>query len=104
MSIFLILQGAAKQRRKILVGHFYNIFGKKTSVIKATINFGILLLAAAISSNSQNSRKFDFGSGNVSPRYQQVIASDTYSPEKGFGFEPGATIQCFDRGGRDPLR
>jgi len=47
---------------------------------------------------------FDFGPGKVAPGYTQVLQTTTYSKELGYGFEPGATISCVDRGGRDALR
>ena len=43
--------------------------------------------------------KLDFGPGKVASGYQQVLADMVYSRERGYGFEPGATINCFDRGG-----
>jgi lysophospholipase L1-like esterase len=48
--------------------------------------------------------KFDFGPGKVAPGYTQVLQTTTYSKELGYGFEPGATVSCVDRGGRDALR
>ena len=41
--------------------------------------------------------KFDFGAGNRSKGYVPVTADDVYQREKGFGFEPGASVSCFDR-------
>ncbi|HEX8138085.1 MAG TPA: rhamnogalacturonan acetylesterase [Pyrinomonadaceae bacterium] len=48
--------------------------------------------------------RFDFGPGSVAPGYRQVVATTLYSRELGYGFEPGAAVQCLDRGGRDRLR
>jgi lysophospholipase L1-like esterase len=48
--------------------------------------------------------KFDFGNGSAAQGYTQVLATDVYSQEKGYGFETGAQIQCLDRGGKDTLR
>lgn len=48
--------------------------------------------------------KFDFGPGKVAPGYKQVLASSLYNREQGYGFEPGATVICVDRGGNDALR
>ncbi|HEX8142419.1 MAG TPA: rhamnogalacturonan acetylesterase [Pyrinomonadaceae bacterium] len=50
------------------------------------------------------SLKFDFGAGRVAPGYRQVLATTLYSKETGYGFEPGSTLQCPDRGGRNALR
>jgi lysophospholipase L1-like esterase len=47
--------------------------------------------------------KFDFGPGKIAAGYTQVLASTVYSKELGYGFEPGASISCLDRGGRDAL-
>ncbi|HXM35936.1 MAG TPA: rhamnogalacturonan acetylesterase [Pyrinomonadaceae bacterium] len=48
--------------------------------------------------------KFDFGPGKVAPGYTQVMPANVYTKETGFGFEPGATIVCQDRGTKDALR
>ena len=48
--------------------------------------------------------KFDFGPGKVAPGYTQILGNTLYSKELGYGFEPGASISCFDRGGKDALR
>ncbi|HEV2764887.1 MAG TPA: rhamnogalacturonan acetylesterase, partial [Pyrinomonadaceae bacterium] len=47
--------------------------------------------------------KFDFGPGRVKPGFVQVLTSHVYTKELGYGFEPGADVECLDRGG-DPLR
>jgi lysophospholipase L1-like esterase len=48
--------------------------------------------------------KFQFGSGKVETGYTQVSPTDLYSKERGWGFEPGPTIQAINRGGDDALR
>src|SRR5947209_9130463 len=48
--------------------------------------------------------KFDFGPGKVARGYTQVLPTTVYSKELGYGFEPGASVECLDRGGRDALR
>ena len=53
---------------------------------------------------STSSYKFDFGSGKVAPGYTPVTSTNVYTKETGFGFEPGATIVCQDRHGKDALR
>lgn len=45
--------------------------------------------------------KFDFGPGKVRRGYTQVLATSVYTKEQGYGFEPGADVTCFDRGGDD---
>src|ERR1041384_3439973 len=59
---------------------------------------------AAQAQTKQKSWKFDFGPGKVARGYTQVLATTIYSKEQGYGFEPGATVQCIDRGGHDQLR
>jgi lysophospholipase L1-like esterase len=61
-------------------------------------------VGAAAVTQPKTSFKFDFGPGLVAPGYLQVLAPTIYSSERGYGFEPGATITCVDRGGKDPLR
>jgi lysophospholipase L1-like esterase len=53
---------------------------------------------------SATSFKFDFGSGKVAPGYTQVLETNTYTRELGYGFEPGSTVRCLDRKGKDALR
>ena len=45
--------------------------------------------------------KFDFGPGPVAPGYTQVMADMVFTPERGFGFEPGATLNGIDHAGPD---
>jgi lysophospholipase L1-like esterase len=40
--------------------------------------------------------KFDFGTANAAPGYVAVLPETAYSPERGFGFEPGATLTAVD--------
>lgn len=49
------------------------------------------------------SLKFDFGPGSVAPGYTQVTTDMLFSSERGFGFEPGATLSGIDHAGSDPL-
>jgi lysophospholipase L1-like esterase len=48
--------------------------------------------------------KFDFGPGKVASGYTQILSDTIYNSSTGYGFEPGAKINCLDRGGRDVLR
>lgn len=48
--------------------------------------------------------RFDFGPGRVAPNYKQVLAMSLYSKERGYGFEPGASLSCLDYGGESALR
>ena len=49
-------------------------------------------------------RRFDFGPGAAAPGFIAVPADTTYNAERGYGFEPGTTVQGVDRGGTDALR
>lgn len=61
---------------------------------------GLSLLA--FSAQAQTfSKKFAFGSGKSANGYTQVAPGNLYSKEFGFGFEEGAAIQCFDKGGKN---
>lgn len=62
--------------------------------------FFAMILCAAISAAAQTPMKFAFGSGKPAADYKQVQATDIYSKEKGYGFEPNADVKCFDKGGR----
>ncbi len=55
----------------------------------------ILLIAAALQAQSL---KFDFGSGKPAEGYTTVSPSAIYSDSRGYGFEPGASIQSRDSG------
>jgi lysophospholipase L1-like esterase len=48
-------------------------------------------------------KRFDFGPGPVAEGWVKVDAGTTYSEERGYGFESGATIRGVDSG-RDPVR
>ena len=48
--------------------------------------------------------RFDFGPGETAQGYTQVLPTTVYTPERGYGFEPGTVVTGVDRGGRDPLR
>jgi lysophospholipase L1-like esterase len=54
--------------------------------------------------SSEQVLKFDFGPGKVAPGYTQVLQTTTYTKELGYGFEPGSSVSCIDRGGKDALR
>lgn len=96
------------------------MISSRTKLLRATQNPTVLLaflllVGIAYGSAEQKTRaaaalgdkinfKFDFGPGKVTPGYIQVSQSQIYSPNQGFGFEPGAKISCLDRGDPDPLR
>ena len=61
----------------------------------------VLLIFGAISLRAQTRmpapRNFDFGPGALQRGYLRVTEQSVYSPETGYGFEPGAQITCIDR-------
>jgi len=58
---------------------------------------GALLLLAAATLTAQ-SFKFDFGAGKPAEGYIKVAANAVYSDARGYGFEPGGSIQARDSG------
>jgi lysophospholipase L1-like esterase len=62
------------------------------------IGFCVLNSARA----AEKELKFDFGPGKAASGFVQVMPSNLYSKEIGWGFEPGAAIIGMDRGGTDP--
>jgi lysophospholipase L1-like esterase len=43
--------------------------------------------------------RFDFGPGAAAPGFVRVAEETRYSAERGYGFDLGSTVECFDRGG-----
>ncbi|HZB45825.1 MAG TPA: SGNH/GDSL hydrolase family protein, partial [Pyrinomonadaceae bacterium] len=65
-----------------------------------------LMVAGVVDARAQGgsaSYRFDFGPGRVAAGYTQVSEATAYTKERGYGFEPGARVECVDRGGRDAL-
>jgi beta-galactosidase len=48
--------------------------------------------------------RFDFGPGPAAPGFTRVTAADSYTGERGYGFDLGTSPECLDRGGSDALR
>ncbi len=72
--------------------------------------FAIAAIAMALGSapaSAEEARtirmKFAFGPGAVAPGFTSVKPDMVYSRDRGYGFEPGATVKAVDRGGSDPL-
>jgi lysophospholipase L1-like esterase len=67
-----------------------------------------VILAAAVgvvwAQAGRSAYKFDFGPGKIAPGYIQVLSTDQYSPERGYGFEDVSPVNCLDRGTPDALR
>jgi lysophospholipase L1-like esterase len=55
-------------------------------------------ISTALAQAPTSSRKFDFGGGAPAPGVTRVQGDQGYSPERGYGFEPGATIRAVDDG------
>src|SRR5687768_9771121 len=67
-------------------------------------NYIIFLVLLAGFAGVVAAQKFDFGPGASAKGFTPVRAADVYSPEKGFGFEPGAAVECFDRRRKNALQ
>jgi lysophospholipase L1-like esterase len=67
----------------------------------------VLALLAALTAAQADEvvavKRFDFGSGPVAEGWISVRSTSAYTPDPGFGFEPGATVEEVNRGG-DPLK
>ncbi|WP_237144253.1 rhamnogalacturonan acetylesterase [Pontibacter pamirensis] len=49
-------------------------------------------------------KKFDFGSGEVQPGYQQITPATIYTKERGYGIISKSPVQAINREGADALR
>lgn len=67
--------------------------------VLATV-FGNLLPGLAAETAGSPNFRFDFG-GREPAGFQGVTPSTLYSPDRGFGFEPGAEVKSFSRGGKN---
>ncbi|MGH9820161.1 MAG: rhamnogalacturonan acetylesterase, partial [Pyrinomonadaceae bacterium] len=59
-----------------------------------------VLIVASGAATGQSRLRFDLGAGRATAGYTQVQASDIYSVEKGYGFEPGSDVRCSAKGGK----
>ena len=76
-------------------------------IFMKTFLIAFLALILAHTANAQTNKtnlKFDFGAGKTATGYTPVSAQNIYSKEIGFGFEPGANVNCVDRAGKNRLR
>jgi lysophospholipase L1-like esterase len=62
----------------------------------------VLFIANSNNASAQN-LKFDFGNGKIAKGYKQVLPTDIYSAEKGFGFDFGSTVKSIERKGKNAL-
>jgi lysophospholipase L1-like esterase len=65
---------------------------------------GGIMVSSAVNGQPKTAFKFDFGPGKTAPGYLLVTPDMKYTPERGYGFEPGAVVTAADRGGNEPLR
>ncbi len=64
----------------------------------------VLLFLATVSGPCEavhSNLKFDFGSAQVAPGYTAVLPDTVYTPERGYGFEPGTKIIAVHREEKD---
>ena len=77
---------------------------RKIISARQTLLFGAVLVFASLArADSMPAWRFDFGSGPAAPGYTKVLPDMVYTKERGFGFEPGATLTAVNRGGGDLL-
>jgi hypothetical protein len=80
-----------------------NSFLSRTAFTLVAALIPLLWVQISWAQGDATSYKFDFGSGPVAPGYTQVLPTHIYSPQAGFGFEPGAKVQEVHRSGSNPL-
>jgi lysophospholipase L1-like esterase len=86
-------------------GKYLSVVMLSLSIIAGCLSVG--LKAATRDIRAQTNKtvfKFDFGPGKTPPGYVQVLPTTIYDKRLGYGFEPGATVRCVDRKGKDALR
>ncbi len=59
--------------------------------------------SGAIPSSEKASAQFDFSASHVAPGYTSVLPESTYTKERGFGFEEGATLQAIQNNSSNPV-
>jgi lysophospholipase L1-like esterase len=58
----------------------------------------------ALAAEPAHTWRFDFGAGPAAPGWTQVAPGVAFTPERGYGFDLGTTVESVDRGGDDALR
>jgi lysophospholipase L1-like esterase len=80
---------------------------KRRTISLAAIYTFALFVAGGISvargEAGDGSVKFSFAPEKTPPGYTQVAPQDSYTTQRGFGFEPGAQLTAQEDGGPDPL-
>src|SRR3982751_6632874 len=77
----------------------------RNKVVSLQVSSGILyflLIAsgASVSTYAQSASRFDFGGGAAALHHTIIRSTDTYTKERGYGFEPGADVECSVSGGK----
>lgn len=75
-----------------------------SQILAPALALVIASAALAQTNTAQTHFKFNFGSGKVEPGWTQVLPTNIYSTELGYGFEPSVSVTAMDRGGDDALR
>ncbi len=68
----------------------------------SSVAFGLICVLCGLSAGGADSTpafRFSFGPGKPASGYTQVLPDMTYSPERGFGFEPGADLRAVGEDG-----
>lgn len=62
--------------------------------------FAVILCVSIDAANAQSPLKFAFGAGKTAKGFTQIQAGDVYDKAKGYGFEPGADVNCPAKDGK----
>lgn len=66
--------------------------------------WAIIISLICAAESASDILRFDFGAGAVASGYTQILPTDVYRAELGYGFEPQADVKAIDRGGNDALK
>jgi hypothetical protein len=61
------------------------------------------LIANLSQAQEKTNYKFDFGTGKVTKGYTPILPTDTYTKEKGYGFDFDSKVEGLDYGGKNLL-
>lgn len=75
---------------------------RKFKILKLAVVF--VVCSGNLLAQNKTSYKFDFGSGKAEKGYIKVLATDTYSKDKGYGFDFDSKVIAVDRGGKNLLK
>jgi len=68
--------------------------------IKSIFSMCSFIVFSTVACVAQTEMRFDFGEGKVPSVHSRVRATNIYSKETGYGFEPGANVSCTAKGGK----